>query len=43
MMVCIHMRKVESDDAGEFIEDVLKNTGVLFVPGWGLVNQLKML
>ena len=30
-----------SSDAGKFVEDVLKNTGVLFVPGWGFGRSVK--
>jgi len=28
-------------DGGKFVEDVLKNTGVLFVPGWGFGRSVK--
>ena len=30
-----------NQDGGEFVENVLKNTGVLFVPGWGFGRSLK--
>ena len=29
------------NDGGEFVERVLKNTAVLFVPGWGFGRSLK--
>jgi len=28
-------------DGGKFVEDILKNTGVLFVPGWGFGRSVK--
>ena len=28
-------------DGGKFVEDVLKNTGVLFVPGWGFGRSVR--
>ena len=28
-------------DGGKFVEDVLKETGVLFVPGWGFGRSVK--
>ena len=28
-------------DGGKFVEDVLKETGVLFVPGWGFGSTVK--
>ena len=31
LYTCIKVGK----DGAQFVEDVLKNTGVLFVPGWG--------
>ena len=30
-----------SSDGGKFVDDVLKNTGVLFVPGWGFGRSVK--
>jgi len=30
-----------SSDGGKFVEDILKNTGVLFVPGWGFGRSVK--
>ena len=30
-----------SIDGGKFVDDVLKNTGVLFVPGWGFGRSVK--
>jgi aspartate/methionine/tyrosine aminotransferase len=30
-----------SSDGGKFVEDVLKNTGVLFVPGWGFGRSVR--